>query len=342
MGGIVQAASAQPSPLPEPPSPEQPPFTSTPPRRSLNGLFIGLTRGARQLASHLRTYRLEVCERIFRQGAMKEPWALATLNLLKRSEEDLAKGRRDEAWHCFLAAQRMELSALSEEERQYRRTLLLEESAAKLEGWRRRSIQRLLREATPSATLLTAAQRLRDEHFENEFRKMAHLWESFTAVSLVMVCLLAMIAGFNVWQPSVSPKEVSVAHLLLFGALGGAMSALRPLGTRRRQRLPEVLNLTFVNLMRPILGTAGALAVHLFVAAGGVRFLDAPLTQGHAALALAFASGFSERLLLSAIASFVGRPPRRPRTRPRSGTALPTAALSEPEPPLGRVKREPA
>jgi hypothetical protein len=106
------------------------------------------------------------------------------------------------------------------------------------------------------------------------------------------------------------------------------VSALRPIGSRRRQRLPEVLNMTFVNLMRPVLGTAGALAVHLFVAAGGGRLLDATLIQGHAALALAFASGFSERLLLSAIAAFAGRP-RHTQSRARSYAAASQAALTE-------------
>jgi hypothetical protein len=314
--------------MPEVPSTRLPPLAPEPVRRSLAGLFVGLMRGARQLASHQRTYRLEVSERILRLGAVKETWAVVTLELLRRSEEELAKGRRDEAWHCFMAAQRMELAALSPEEREYRRTLLLEESSDKLEGWRSRGIQKLLRDATPSAAALMAAQHLRDEHFENEFRKMAHLWESFTAITLVMLGLLGLIAGFNIWQPSVAPKEVSVAHLMLFGALGGAVSALRPLGSRRRQRLPEVLNLTFINLMRPVLGTAGALAVHLFVAAGGGRVLDAALIQGHAALALAFASGFSERLLLSAIASFAGRP-SSVRTRARSDAVASTASRPE-------------
>ncbi|HLL02459.1 MAG TPA: hypothetical protein VK539_17890 [Myxococcaceae bacterium] len=337
MGETVQAI---PEPKASTPESVYPEFNAPPPRRSLSGVFVGLTRGARQLAAHLRTYRLELRERIARGAVLEVPWAKATIDLLNRAEEELAKGRRDEAWHCFMAAQRMELSALSKEERQHRRTLLLAESADKLEGWRRKSIQRLLHDETPSAIALAAALRLRDEHFENEFRKMAHIWEGFIAVSLVMLFLLGLIAGLDIWQPSVPPKEVSVAHLLLFGALGGAVSALRPIGKRKRQRLPEVLNMTFVNLMRPVLGTAGALAVHLFVAAGGVRFLEANLTQGHAALALAFASGFSERLLLSAVASFAGRPRRPARARVRSGLA--TSALALPESAALKAKQQDA
>ena len=88
--------------------------------------------------------------------------------------------------------------------------------------------------------------------------------------------------------------------ILIFGMLGGAVSAMVPRDRETgRKRVPEQLSAATFSKLRPVLGGASALVLYVFVNSGlfpgGIQ-----LTQG-IVLLFAFAAGFSERLIVRAI-----------------------------------------
>ena len=99
-------------------------------------------------------------------------------------------------------------------------------------------------------------------------------------------------------EPPVADQVLGVA---LFGALGGSFSGAISLIRGQPSRIPHRLAESWTTLMRPVVGAAGALAAFAFLAAG-VLGIDG----AKAAYAVAFAAGFSERLVSKAAESLSG------------------------------------
>ena len=93
--------------------------------------------------------------------------------------------------------------------------------------------------------------------------------------------------------------------LALFGLIGGAFSAMRDLSMgSTRKRIPQQIADSYVTLMRPFMGAAAALVVFLFLQSGllSLGTLSPPLM-----LAVAFTSGWSERLVVRGVDALSGK-----------------------------------
>jgi 8-oxo-dGTP pyrophosphatase MutT (NUDIX family) len=278
-------------------------------------------RRGRQAAS-IRVYRAELAERL--QGAEEGPAAghlELALALLAQAEKTLRAGDLNGAWQEFFAARYHETFALGEIELARRAEAVAVEAEKKLgDSWRGRAVSRLLGPVIPGGepgkaretdldkvrVSVAEATRILDEHFGNVYRRLDHVRDQLATVGkagfaafIPLVTLLA--TGFVPVTDETSSLDDAGAILgvVLFGILGGSFSAALSLLRAPLDRpIPEVLSSGLTTVMRPIVGGVGAIAAYAFLQAG---ILDFDRASG--AYAVAFAAGFSERLVARAAES---------------------------------------
>jgi 8-oxo-dGTP diphosphatase len=290
----------------------------------LGGFGAGRSRRNR-LSASIRVFRAELEERKA-ETEQREPSAVLHLTLaielLDDAHDLLGRGDLNGGWHAFFGARYHETLALDEAELQLRADALSEEAAKKVkDSWRGPAVRRLLdgvvavgserpSRETSLAELrrrVAEAQRLLDDRAGNVYRRLDHLRDQLALIGLValpaFVALIALLATGIVPISGTSSdfdKSGVIYGVFLFGMLGGAFSgALSLVQAPIERSIPEVLSsgLTTV-LVRPLIGAVAALAAYAFLRAGVIS-VDA---YG-AAYAVAFAAGFSERLVTRAAES---------------------------------------
>jgi len=238
---------------------------------------------------------------------------LEHVNVAKRQ---LDRNCIDEGWHAVFAAHRAEIPDMRDDERQGRgRILLAEAKSGKLGPWRGEVVKDLVGDVgqtAPTEVALKLAMEVRDEALENDYRKFAYLRSHLGRIASVIVA--ALIAIFVVMRlDGSSPLRLTdagntaaIAYVLLFGVLGGAVSAMRPVGGKGT-RLPELMETSTAGLARPLIGAASALAIVAFVQSSFLGIQLTEETRSAGTLALAFAAGFSERLVMRSLEEITKR-----------------------------------
>lgn len=123
--------------------------------------------------------------------------------------------------------------------------------------------------------------------------------------ALGLTLLLAWYDLLPLGRDPVTSGWKMLVSVMLFGFLGGAVSAVLSLArTSTRSRIPEQIAHNLITLMRVFVGAAAALAVHVFLQADILNFR---ITSGAQILAISFAAGFSERLVVHAVESVTGK-----------------------------------
>lgn len=127
---------------------------------------------------------------------------------------------------------------------------------------------------------------------------------------MLIVCILVLLglAAAVDWHGDLADPSVGfVALVAVFGALGACLSAIQSLGhAGATARIPEHVASSAITITRPALGAAAALGVYA-IAASGILNIALEGEEAHLTiLALAFAAGFSERLVLSAVGAATG------------------------------------
>ncbi len=153
--------------------------------------------------------------------------------------------------------------------------------------------------------LLHQAMRIRDESFQNRYRRIERLQRQLLILSSALTVILVGILILAVKRPiSLGRAQVSsglmLAYVALFGALGGSLSAIQSLSRDATSlRIPEQMAMGAVTFVRPLFGVAAAVAIYAFLQSGLIT------VQGNSnagVLAAAFAAGFTERLVVHAAA----------------------------------------
>ncbi len=253
--------------------------------------------------------------RIGRLKAEEESWATTGRKLLADAGEAEALRESDKAWAFFLAATRMEIFGLDDDELAQRRAVLLAEAQAKLSSWRREAVVTLLgpadepRGRTAEMTALHGATFIRDEAAANHWRDVRALGRRIAALGAVLALTVVGVLVLAWARPVVlggAHADAGVrmwAYVALFGALGGSLSALRSVTAAgqqgKRARYPDQVQSWYVTVVRPLVGTAAALGVFAVLAPD--------VTSTAAMLGLAFAAGFSESVIVRAVESAGGR-----------------------------------
>lgn len=273
-------------------------------------------------------------------------WARAVRNQLEVVRGHQSLGYIDTAWRCFTPAARLELEVADEAELITRAKELRQEAASgKLaSGWRSKTILDLLQEDEIEGRLsggskrvrqrlaeathhrdedkisrgleyvrrrLAEATRHRDDDAENRYYKVALVRGQRSLLLLILLAciaiLLALAAGVD-WDGDLGDPPIGfVALVAVFGAIGACLSAIQSLGRAGAQgRIPEHVASSVITITRPALGAAAAVGVYA-IAASGILNIQLEGDEAHLTiLALAFAAGFSERLVLSAVGAATG------------------------------------
>jgi len=226
-------------------------------------------------------------------------------------------GRYSRGWHDFAAARRQEIRDYGQDELNAAAEELRQEAAKKITSWRGNAITRLLSPASDavgkgaddqnslSATAVYRATLLRDDYADNVYRRIENLSVQLITLGLILlaavivVVVLTLVAGLPIGKLD-APGTPILFFVVIFGLLGGSISAARSVtGTPIESRIPDQLASWYVVALRPLVGAAAAVAAFVLLQSG---FIASPVKDGAVTLAVAFAAGFSQELIVGAVA----------------------------------------
>jgi len=266
-----------------------------------------------RLANALAVYRVNLDYLVEQAAKQKEAnlsWADAALTLLGRAEQALESRDVELGWRCFNASQRMRLfglAALKLDDLQVEAQAVLREGSAKLASWRKQAVEDLLSKdgqliPNVDVTRVFYASQILHEYNDNLYQKLRGIRQQLTV--LACIALLAVVA----WAILAPPLLGSAARIddpklvistVLFGVMGASISGILSLAKGSSEaRIPDQLVNSWINLARIAVGAVAALAAYTFLISGLLQI--GTVTAG-LVLAVAFASGFSERLVLRAV-----------------------------------------
>lgn len=218
----------------------------------------------------------------------------------------------DAGWPLLLEAYRQELYWMTPVERAAAAKSLRAEAEGKLRGWRKNAFRSLIppddEPGNVDADVLREAMFVLSEDGQNLYRKLGLMSQQIRGLSivigLILIGFLAVTGLTEADGQSLSLTPTLLSKILMLGALGGAISAVQPLKLASgRMSVPNVLRQAPMTFVRPLVGAGAALAVYWFVQAGLIQIGGG----GQAGLlAISFASGFSERLVMRAVEAMVG------------------------------------
>jgi hypothetical protein len=154
---------------------------------------------------------------------------------------------------------------------------------------------------------LSVATLMRDEDAQNTYRRLGWRRRQMLIVGAVVALALVAVLALVVWRPISLDTQADFSSerawlwVLVFGTLGGCLSALQSFSTSSTaSRIPEVIHHGLLTAARPLIGAAAAMAAYVLLASGVVQFAS---DTNAAVLAVAFAAGFSERFVVRALES---------------------------------------
>ena len=277
-----------------------------------------------RLAGDLESYKPQLEKRIAETQSEKAHWAERARELLQKSQEFLNALKIDEGWKAFHTAKRLEINAMNDHERiALGRELLLE--STKLNNWRMKTIQKILGDLetenplAPSPQVLTRAAEIKDEHYNNQYYKNALSRNMFRLLfALLLVFFTGIILYFWILvgqyeQDFGTRVELSgyIIGVLLFGFLGAITSAI--LFTRYNSqfsRITEISSNSVITLSKVFVGAAFSVFIFLLLKSSllqGIQIFTFSVKDPLDYFAIAFVSGFSERLAQNAIEAIVGK-----------------------------------
>ncbi len=241
--------------------------------------------------------------------------------LLHESRVALDHGKVDQGWKLFHAARRMEIFGMEDKELPDVAKKLREE-ASKLKPWRQRAVNALLGNddvPIPARRSLVLAATIRDEHYDNQGYKDQLIGAQFLFLVSVLAVIMGALLGMSYANllpfggVSLPPTFASIVAVMLFGKLGATFSAvLRASDSKASVRIPEITSANRVSFLRILIGGVSAVVVYLALnseLAGVFSFRDSLKTLTPFTIyVVAFASGITERVVLRAIESVLGKP----------------------------------
>jgi len=264
----------------------------------------------RRLEAELGAYRLELGARNETYGG--DASTLAAISIVEGAQEALEEGKVDQAWLAYDAARRMAIGSSGDAMLALDAVALRNEAEKLGSKWKKSTIQAILHEPLEQKreTLLPRvlkAMELRDLELQNAHFKVSRLGELLAFLTAAVLLLLGLILILAYWQQIPPPlgNWSRLTAVICFGALGGAISTmLSSVPEELGRRIPFHIIAVNLAFARPILGAAAAVAVDAFLQIGFISI--AHTVSGAEFMAVSFAAGFSDRLLLRAVANLAG------------------------------------
>lgn len=243
-------------------------------------------------------------------------------SVLDEAAAQAATGDIDAAWRRFHTARQLEvqhlkgaaLEAAAEE---------LRHEAGKLNAWRQSAVEKLLlldpkALQLPPEKVMHAAE-IVHEHYQNQAYKdgmrRSQSWRLALALVLGVIGLLLLArAGYlnEVFLLSQDKEPANMFHVLLClavtGFCGAAVSAAVSFQSPQQpSRIPELMSTFQMTTLRLALGALSAMIVFFGVRSATFTDIFAFKVWGPAYLLVAFAAGFSERLVGRIVASVTSK-----------------------------------
>jgi hypothetical protein len=262
---------------------------------------------ARRLEAEIPAFDLYL-DREMKAGKPGE-WRQSAKAAVAEAREALGQNRFVEALIAFDCAKREEIPSLTKEEVRLRAISLIHESE-RLDDLTRDTIREILQNKTHSITAaelttathsitaaeLTTAIHLRDDDRLSTFlamRRLSRHLQKLSGITFLVLLGVITLARFHV----VFCNTPILLGVMCFGALGAAVSMMLSI-TPTAGLIPSQLPTGVLLLARPLFGASAAVAVYVFIEMG---VLGRPYHTDFTYLGLAFAAGFSDQLLLSAV-----------------------------------------
>jgi hypothetical protein len=225
-------------------------------------------------------------------------WSQNAKAAVAEAREALRQDRFAEALIAFDRAQREEIPSLTEEEVHLRAISLIHQSE-RLNDLARDTIKEILQNKTHSITTteLATATKLRDEDLQNTLFAMERLNRHLSRLSFITFVVLLGVVMLAI-SHVVFDKTTTLLGVICFGALGAAVSMMMSITPRAGGPIPSQLATGTLLLARPMFGASAAIAVYVFIK---MHVLNPAYDNEFAYFGLAFAAGFSDQLLLSAV-----------------------------------------
>lgn len=250
------------------------------------------------------------------------------------AKNEVEDNQFDAAWKIYHLIRR--LKYLTFDEIQLKKEIkILEIEADKLNDWRKKAVTKIFSEENGSVTnleksKLIRATRIRDEHYDNIYYKNSLSRGTINVLSIVLALFIIFLfawaniyfdekLGFNgmienaeeTIQQSFKLVPVSIG-VFLFGVVGGCISSLFHIrDSSKTTRLPELINNIYFTLTRVFIGGVSAVIILIFLESEFSQLLLSEISirpsSIYTYLSIAFAAGFTERLLLNAVTAVVGK-----------------------------------
>lgn len=279
-----------------------------------------------RLEGSLRIARAEIGRRLDTAAPSSSAtpgWKKAAVDLLTEAEDALNRGKMDQSWKLLHAARRMEVYGIENKEELTAVTATLRAEAEKLKSWRQSAVLAIVgtrdKPVVCGASAVAEAVLVRDDHFNNQGYKDRLIRTQILLLALTLAGVMAAILGLayagRLPLDQTLPRTfASLMAVMLFGTLGGTISAmLRASDTTLSARIPEITSTSRVTFMRILMGGASAVVVHFALQSQLTGIFNQQLAAAVAVLTpptayiVAFASGFSERLVLRAVEYIAGK-----------------------------------
>jgi hypothetical protein len=276
-----------------------------------------------RLAGELSAYKLLLAKRINDSKAADKQWAIQAVLLTSNTENFLKADKIDEAWKSFHAAKRMEVYDMNDAERIARAKSLFRETD-KLNGWRKESIVNMLGKRpegiteVPAVETLVHAMEIKDEAYDNQFyiNRLSHnlFWLLSGLLFLVIAGIVLYFALIVNEMGNNYSRDLSltgyIIGVLLFGLLGALTSAI--ISTRQLSNSPRISELgssQVVTMSKIFIGAGFSVFIFLLLkssVAEHIKLFSFSISQPIDYFAIAFASGFTERLAQKSIELLIG------------------------------------
>lgn len=272
-----------------------------------------------RLNGSLTTYKAELDFRIKNNGQEDSAWAKEATKLVEEAEGFLNLYKIDEAWKCFHTAQRQEIYGTSANERIEMSKVLISESS-KLNNWRMNAIKEMLGDpedkhfSIPSAATLAQATKIKDEHYNNIYYQNRLTRSLYKMLFLLLAIVIGLLMWFSncyiIGSCKLPDHKVMIQGIILFGLLGAITSSILFTRSQSNQSsITEISTNTFIVLSKIAVGVGFTIFIYFLLRS---TFLDAidlftfSLTTDIDYYAIAFLSGFTERLAQKAMGIILG------------------------------------
>lgn len=236
--------------------------------------------------------------------------------MLDQANIAVEKGDTELAWQLVHAIERTLLKLDSPSRLSFKKRALINETVAKLSGWRKQTVLDVLApsddpsEKTVDVDALTEGYQLLHEHFSNVYiknRKILTQLLTLSATAFIAMLLFLVTSSSNgLLQMGRSISTVPafttpfIVSVLLFGVMGACLSGIFSLaGSGKGVTIPEMQVNFWITLSRPVVGAISALVIYLFLVSGlilpNLNFSIAGI------LSVSFAAGFTERIIIHAV-----------------------------------------